>query len=104
MHVYSLMEAWAEKCTHESPSVDMETHGKLAGFNFSEWSEEENQEGMEKSRGQMQGALTACLPAACNRRWCPYDQSQAEAGGASSGSGPLAEHLRACSVAGKDET
>lgn len=53
---------------------------------------------------QMQGALTACLPAACDRRWCPYDQSQAEAGGASSGSGPLAEHLRACSVAGKDET
>lgn len=81
MHVYILMEAWAKKCIHESPSVDTETHGKLAGFNFSEWSEgEENQKGMEKSWGQLQGVLTACLSTASNIRWCPHDQSKAEAG------------------------
>lgn len=80
MHIYILMEAWAEKCTHESHSVDVEIHGKLTGFNFSEWSEEENQEGMEKPRGQLQGALTACLLTACNKRWCLSNQSKTEAG------------------------
>lgn len=52
-----------EKCTHESPSVDTEIHGKLAGFNFSEWSAEENQEGMEKPRRAIAGSsysLFAC--------------------------------------------